>query len=31
MLAKSVPAFILRFGLTGKFWQEIEKVLQDAG
>ena len=29
-LAKDVPAFTLRASLTGRFWESIEKVLQDA-
>ncbi|HHT9124381.1 MAG TPA: SynChlorMet cassette protein ScmC [Candidatus Brocadiia bacterium] len=28
-LAKSVPAFILRVSLTGRFWDEMERVLPD--
>lgn len=29
-LAKDVPAFTLRASLAGRFWESIEKVLQDA-
>jgi len=29
-LAKAIPAYTLHFSLTGRFWEEIEKVLQDA-
>lgn len=31
MLAMSVPAFVLRVSLTGKFWDEIERVLPNEG
>jgi hypothetical protein len=26
-MAQAIPCYILRVSLTGKFWQEIEKVL----
>ena len=28
-LAKAVPAFILRVSISGRFWEEMEKVLED--
>jgi SynChlorMet cassette protein ScmC len=28
-LAKAVPAFILHVSLTGKFWEELEKILSE--
>jgi len=29
-LARAIPAYVLRVSLTGRFWEEMEKVLQDA-
>jgi SynChlorMet cassette protein ScmC len=26
-IAKTIPAFVLRVSLSGRFWEEIEKVL----